>query len=145
MKKIFAILTSAIVLMGAWSCNKTNGSKSQEEPGPDYAVLITLTDVTFYTGVFEIKLTSKNPIVKCGLIFEKGEVTPRLDDEVYQTIVHEFEEKTYSFQDGDWVVDTLLSDYTYSVCGWMEVDMGDGNIQTFYGNTVTFKTLPSEY
>ena len=132
MKKLFTILAVALALVSAWSCKKDKDSENV----PDEA-LITLTEFTSNSATFQVKLTTKKTIVKCGLLWLEGEsLIPSYDDTQHHTLLHPTNEKNFTMTFSD-----LMPGNPYCVRAFMEVKVGD-DTEFVQSNAIKFWTLP---
>ena len=132
MKKIIAILATALVLAGAWSCKKGSGN------GPNNKAMITMTELTSVSATFKVELTSKDPILKRGLIWVDGDMTPSYEDTQHNTELYPRDEKNFTM-----TLSGLMPDAQYSVRAFMVLSM-DKEPEIIYSNTVKFQTEPDD-
>ena len=136
MKKIIAILVATLVLAGAWSCKKGSGN------GPDgpteNSVLLIMTEQTSTSATFKVELTSKDPILRRGLIWVDGDMTPSYEDTQHNTELYPLDEKNFTM-----TLSGLMPDAQYSVRAFMALDLSK-NPEIIYSNTVKFQTEPDD-
>ena len=137
MKKIIAILAAALALAGAWSCKKGSGNGSD---GPaENSVLLTMTELTSTSATFKVKLTSKDPILRRGLIWVYGEdMIPSYEDTQGHTMLHQLDEKDFTM-----TLSGLMPDTHYSVRAFMALSL-DKEPEIIYSNTIPVLTLPDD-
>ena len=136
MKKVLTVLVLALALVSAWSCKKSSGNDSQSEP--ECIALISMKSFTTISAEFEVRLTSNRPIVRRGLIWTSGSITPRFDDTNYHSSPYEGSENQFTMS-----LTGLMPDSPYNVCAYMDVNMGD-DVETIYSNTISFTTAPED-
>ena len=138
MKKIIAILATALVLAGAWSCKKGSGNGPDNEGPIENSALITMTELTSVSATFKVELTSKDPILRRGLIWVFGDSTPSYEDTQHNTELYQLDEKSFTMTLSD-----LTPDTPYSVRAFMALDLSK-NPEIIYSNTVKFQTEPDD-
>ena len=97
-----------------------------------------MKNYTTISAEFDVKLTSNRPIVRRGLIWTSGSITPRFDDTNYHSSPYEGSENQFTMS-----LTGLMPDSQYNVCAYMDVNMGD-DVETIYSNTISFTTLPDD-